>query len=247
VTRIRLISAALAIAALAAPSAAAEAKVSVSFANGLLKVQSGKRPDRVTVFCNEGGLVKLNGRDPRTGPVECSAVTEVNALMGGGNDRVNLFGVDGRFGQRDFPGFGLGTGTAAALGPGDDRYVGSPTAFNLVFGGGGNDRASGGALRDLLQGGRDNDVLGGGDANDVLVGGAGRDTASGGPADDLVSGNPGDDLLRGGDGNDLIGGGLGMDRLLGGVGDDRLVGGRQKDRLDGGPGNNEVSQGGSAK
>ena len=246
VTRIRLISAALAIAALAAPPAA-EAKVSITFANGLLKIKSGKRADRAVVFCNEGGLVKVNARDPRIGPVECSAVNEVNALMGGGNDRVNLFGVDGRFGQRDLPGFGLGTGAAAALGPGDDRYVGSPSAFNLVFGGSGNDRASGGAIRDLLQGGGDNDKLLGGDGNDVLVGGAGADTASGGPGDDLVSGNAGDDLLRGGAGNDLIGGGLGMDRLFGGPGDDRLIGGRQKDRLDGGPGNNEIFQGGPKK
>lgn len=242
-----ILAAALAVVSMASLPAAAEAKVSVTFANGLLKIQSGKRADRAAVFCNEGGLVKVNALDPRIGPVECSRVTEVNALMGAGNDRVNLAGVDGRFGQRDFPGFGQGTGAAAALGPGDDRYSGSASAFNLVIGGEGADRATGGALRDLLQGGRDMDRIAAGDGNDVLVGGAGADTASGGPADDLISGNSADDLLTGGAGNDLLGGGLGMDRLLGGDGDDRLVGGPEKDRLDGGAGTNEVFQGGPRK
>lgn len=245
---LRLIfAAALAVISMAALSPAAEAKVRVTFVNGLLKIQSGKRADRATVFCNEGGLVKVNARDPRIGPVECLKVNEVNAFMGAGNDRVNLSGVDGRFGQRDFPGFGQGTGTAAALGPGNDRYIGSASAFNLVFGGVGADRAIGGALRDLLQGGLDMDRIAAGDGNDVLVGGAGADTASGGPADDLISGNSGNDLLRGDDGNDLVGGGLGMDRIFGSAGDDRLIGGPQKDTIDGGAGTNEIFQGGPKK
>ncbi|MGH2956166.1 MAG: calcium-binding protein [Solirubrobacterales bacterium] len=243
--RLRLITAAaLAVVSAAALPAATEAKVSIRFANGLLKIHSGKRADRATVACNAGGLVKVNARDPRAGPVECSQVAEVNALMGAGNDRVNLSGIDGRFGRRDLPGFGQGTGAAAALGAGNDRLTGSFAAFNLAFGGSGNDRLLGGGVRDLLQGGGDNDKLAGRDGNDVLVGRAGADKGAGGPGDDLISGNAGDDRLMGGPGNDLIGGGLGIDRLFGGLGDDRLVGGPQKDRLNGGGGNNEVFQDG---
>ena len=243
----RLTLGVLAVAALAAGVAPAEAKIRSSFANGILTVKGGKKADRVRVACAADGLVKVNGRDPRGGPISCSAVSEVDAVTRGGNDRVNLSGVDGRFGVRDFPGFGTGTGAAASLGPGNDRYVGSATAFNLVLGGGGRDFGKGGASRDSMSGGAGDDAFSSLGGNDVLVGQAGDDTLNGGPGDDLLSGNSGDDRLNGGAGADLLSGGLGMDRLRGGPGDDVLVGGPQKDRLDGGGGNNKVSQGGKKK
>jgi hypothetical protein len=242
----RLILAALAVLVLTGV-APAEAKIRSSFANGILTAQGGKKPDRIRVACAADGLVKVNGRDPRGGPVNCSGVSEVDAVTRGGNDRVNLSGVDGRFGVRDFPGFGTGTGAAASLGPGNDRYVGSATAFNLVLGGGGSDFGKGGASRDSMQGGGDHDVFSTLGGRDVLVGQAGPDSLNGGPDDDLVSGSSGDDRLTGGAGADLLAGGLGMDRLRGGPGDDELVGGPQKDRLNGGGGNNKVSQGGPKK
>jgi Ca2+-binding RTX toxin-like protein len=240
----RLTAVALALAVLGLTSSPAEAKVSIKFANGLLKIDSGRKGDRAAVFCNGQGLVKVNNRDPRIGPVECSKVVEVNAVMRAGNDRVKFAGIDARFGQRQLPGFGQGTGAAAALGPGNDRLTGSAAAFNLGFGGGGRDRLSGGASRDLLQGGKDDDVIVGGGGGDVLVGGSGADRIAGGAGDDQLFGNADDDRLKGGPGADLLAGGLGMDRLFGGPGDDRLIGGPGKDKLKGGPGKNEVFQDG---
>jgi hypothetical protein len=236
-------SAALAAGLLTAGAQAAEAKVTSSVSGHLLTVRGGKAAERVAVVCS-GGVVKVNGKDPRTGPVPCSRISEVDAVMGAGNDRVNLSGVGTAtgFGQRDLEGFGTGTGAAAQLGRGNDRYVGGISAFNLVIGGAGSDRLIGGALRDHLEGGADRDKINGRGGRDVLLGNADADTIGGGAGDDLLSGNAGDDLLNGGDGDDLIGGGLGMDRLLGGAGNDRLIGGPQKDRLNGGAGTNQLIQ-----
>jgi Ca2+-binding RTX toxin-like protein len=226
----------------ASHAAIAQAKISSSFDGAILTIHSGKQSDHVTVGCSDDGLVRLNGKDPAFGQLACSVVGEVDTRMGAGNDRVNLAGVGKSFGARDFPGFGHGTGAAAQLGPGNDRYVGSGAAFNLVLGGPGNDHASGGGLRDQLSGGPGNDILVGLAGNDVMLGQSGNDRVLGGDGDDLLSGNAGNDFLSGAGGQDLIGGGAGMDRLLGGPGDDNLVGGPGKDRLNGGPGNNTVVQ-----
>jgi Ca2+-binding RTX toxin-like protein len=235
--------AALAAAVLAIPSVA-QAKVRASLSGSLLTVTGGKGSDHITVVCTNG-VVKVNGKDPRTGAIACSKVSEVDAVTGGGNDRVDLSGVgpDAGFAQRDLPGgFGHGTGAAAVLGQGSDRYVGGASAFNLVLAGTGDDRMSGGRVRDSLQGGSGNDSAVGGAGRDVLLGNSGNDKLNGGADDDLLSGNAGDDLLTGGAGADLIGGGAGMDRLFGGPGPDQLIGGADKDRLNGGPGNNTLVQ-----
>lgn len=234
--------AAIATTLVATHAAVAEAKIGSSFAGQILTIHSGKHSDRVAVGCSAEGLVKINGRDPAFGQLSCSVVGEVDTRMGGGNDRVNLSGVGKGFGGRDFPGFGHGTGAAAQLGPGDDRYVGSGAAFNLVLGGPGNDHASGGGQRDQLAGGPGNDILAGLAGDDVMLGQAGNDRLLAGDGDDLLSGNAGNDLLSGGGGADLIGGGAGVDRMLGGPGDDNMVGGPGKDKLSGGPGNNTLVQ-----
>lgn len=223
---------------------AAHAKVGSSVSGGLLKVRGGKHSDRITVECRNGS-VKVNGKDPRTGAVACSRVSEVDVTSGPGNDRVDLSGVgpDSGFGQRDLPGgFGHGTGCGVQLGDGNDTYSGGKSCFNLVFGGRGSDRISGGNGRDELVGGADNDTLAGGPGNDILVGNSGRDRLKGGAGDDLLSGNSGNDVLIGGAGNDELGGGLGDDQLFGGPGDDRLIGGPGKDTLSGGTGNNTLIQ-----
>jgi Ca2+-binding RTX toxin-like protein len=222
---------------------AAAAKVRSSVAsNGILTIRGGKPSDRVRVICTAQKLVKVNGKDPRTGPAACSAVSEVDAVTGAGNDRVNLSGVGPDFGTRELPGFGHGTGAAGLLGPGRDRYIGAPTAFNLAFGGTDNDHLNGGTLRDQIEGGPGDDTGSGAGGRDVMLGNAGDDFLIGGLDDDLISGNAGDDFLSGGLGADLLGGGLGMDELFGGEGDDQLIGGPQKDRLHGGPGTNSLIQ-----
>jgi Ca2+-binding RTX toxin-like protein len=224
--------------------AASQGKVRAQVSGQLLVVSGGKGSDRVTVSC-VGGLVKVNGKDPRTGAVACSRISEVDALTGDGNDRVDLSGVgsDAGFGQRDLPGgFGHGTGAAGDLGDGQDRYIGGRSAFNLVLAGSGDDNMAGGRLRDSLQGGSGNDRASAGAGRDILLGNAGNDKLNGGTDDDLLSGNAGDDLLTGDAGADLLGGGAGMDGLFGGPGPDELIGGAGKDRLNGGPGNNKLVQ-----
>jgi Ca2+-binding RTX toxin-like protein len=238
----RLMPLALAAIATLALSPSAQAKVSSSFASQILTVQGGKNSDRVVVICNAADNVEVNGRDPGGGALPCSKVAEVDALTGGGNDRVNLSGIDGRFGKSNFPGFGDGTGAAASTGAGNDTFIGSAVAFNLFLGGSGDDTAGGGTLRDNLTGGAGNDHLAGQDGNDLLLGKAGADGLSGGPGNDLISGNSQDDRAQGGAGDDVIGGGLGIDRLAGGPGNDRLIGGPGKDRLNGGGGQNTVIQ-----
>jgi Ca2+-binding RTX toxin-like protein len=210
----------------------------------LLTVTGGKGADRVTVVCSALGQVKVNGKDPRTGAVACAHVSEVDALMSAGNDRVNLAGVgaDAGFGQRDLPGFGHGTGAAGDLGSGNDRYVGGQSAFNLVLAGPGADNVTGGPVRDQLQGGSGSDRLAAGGGRDVLLGKSGNDKLIGGIDDDLLAGNGGNDLLMGGAGADWLGGGAGRDRLSGGPGPDHLVGGPGRDRLKGGAGNNTLAQ-----
>jgi Ca2+-binding RTX toxin-like protein len=222
----------------------AEAKVRATVSGQLLVLKGGKAADRVKVACS-AGLVKVNGKNPRTGPAACAHISEVDALTGDGDDRVDLSGVGSArgFGQRDLPaGFGRGTGCAGALGSGDDRYVGGGSCFNLIIAGRGNDRARGGALRDQITGGNDADKVTSLGGRDILIGNAGNDKLNAGADDDLLSGNSGDDLLLAAAGTDLLGGGPGIDRLFGGPGPDQLIGGPAKDRLNGGPGNNTLVQ-----
>jgi len=232
------------LAALLIVAPAAHAKVRSTVSGQLLVARGGKAADRVRVVCN-AGQVKVNGKNPRTGPVACSRISEVDVLTGAGNDRVDLSGVgseDG-FAQRDLPGgFGHGTGCGAALGSGDDRYIGGSSCFNLVLAGRGDDHARGGILRDQITGGSGNDQVTSFAGRDILVGNSGNDKLNGGTDDDLLSGNTGDDTLRGAAGADLLGGGPGMDRLFGGPGPDQLIGGPGMDRLNGGSGNNTLVQ-----
>jgi Ca2+-binding RTX toxin-like protein len=236
--------AAFAAALLAGRAAVAQAKVTSSVNGSLLTVAGGKGSDRIKVIC-AGGLVQVDGKSPRSGAVSCSNVSEVDAVTGSGNDRVDFSGVgpDSGFGQRDLPGgFGHGTGAAADLGDGSDRYVGGSSAFNLVLAGPGNDRMRGGRFRDSLQGGSGNDAATAGAGRDILLGNSGNDKLNSGADDDLLSGNAGNDVLIGGPGTDLLGGGAGVDRLFGGPGSDTPIGGPGKDRLNGGPGHNSLVQ-----
>jgi Ca2+-binding RTX toxin-like protein len=235
---------ALAAALFVIPAGTAHAKVRASVSGQLLTVSGGKGVDRVKVVCS-AGQVKVNGKNPRTGAVACSRIFEVDALTGDANDRVDLSGVGSvpGFGQRDLPGgFGHGTGCGAALGSGNDRYVGGASCFNLVLAGRDDDRVRGGALRDQITGGSGGDNVTSLGGRDILIGNAGNDKLNAGADDDLLSGNSGDDVLLGAAGTDLLGGGPGMDRLFGGPGPDQLIGGPGKDRLNGGPGNNTLIQ-----
>lgn len=230
------LAAALVAAALTAGVAApAEAKLKTAVVKRVLQVQGSKASERVRVVCRNGN-VKVNGANPKGGAVPCGRVVEVDAAMGGGKDVIDFSGIRGEFGEARFPGFGVATGTAAIGGGGNDRFIPSRAAFNLFYGEGGKDRASGGPARDILSGGPGDDKLNGAGGRDSVLGGGGDDRLVGASAADLLSGGKGDDSLFGGPGADVLGGGPGRDLLKGGPGRDRLLGGPGRDKLRGGPG-----------
>ncbi|MBA3031742.1 MAG: hypothetical protein FP818_01480, partial [Rhodocyclaceae bacterium] len=86
---------------------------------------------------------------------------------------------------------------------------------DVIYAGGGNDRAWGDAGNDIIFGEAGNDKLNGNEGNDILLGGNN---------DDKLWGNEDDDYLDGGDGIDELQGGIGNDILIGGKGDDTLFG-----------------------
>lgn len=235
------LSAACACLLLAAPTAS-QAKVRASVAGRLLTIEGGRHGNRVKVLCDAAGNVKINARDPRSGAVACSTVAEIDVLMGRGKDRVDLTGVNSRFGQTDFHGFGHGTGCAAKLGAGDDTYLGCPSGFNLVDGGPGDDRITGGDAADLIYGDPGNDAIRGLGGKDVLVSGKGNDRIFGGSGDDVIEGGPGGDVIRAGPGDDVIVDGPGDDRVFTGPGDDKVFAGPGHDRIFAGP-NDQIHAG----
>ena len=105
---------------------------------------------------------------------------------------------------------------------GDDLICGGPTqgkrfrGQEILVGGPGNDRISGGRGREQTIGGEGHDTLSGGPGRDVLWGNNGNDRLVGGPGYDALYGEAGDDRLIGGRGYDTLFGGLGDDRLVGG-------------------------------
>jgi Ca2+-binding RTX toxin-like protein len=229
------LAAGAALAALA-PAAPALGKATTTFKGGVLSIEGGDGNDRVVVRCGSDSNALVNGKQVKGGPIPCAKVVEINARMGAGRDVVDYSAVGAGFGKTRFEGFGVGTGAAALLGPGDDRYIASASAFNLVFGEAGNDRGNGGGARDILRGDAGDDVLNGAGGRDSMIGSGGDDRVSGGSGADILSGNAGNDLLLGAAGADVMGGGTGMDRLRGGGGRDQLFGGAGKDKLNGGGG-----------
>ena len=242
-TALRLTSAPLiALALLAGAAPVAEAKLETSFSGRVLNIVGDNGDDQVAVRCAAEATVKVNGANPKGGPLACSRVVEINATTGGGNDVVDFGGVTDAFGEANFPGFGKGTGAAAVLGAGNDRYIPSADAFNLVYGEDGKDRIRGGPRRDLLSGGSGNDVIHGGAGRDTLLGNGGDDKLFGEEGADTITGGGGNDRLVGGPGADFLGGGAGRDKLFGGPGNDKLVGGPGADILRGGSGKNKLIQ-----
>jgi Ca2+-binding RTX toxin-like protein len=225
-----------------APAAIAK-KPRVNYSGArVLTVTGGDRDNQISVYCAADGNVRVNNRNPVGGAVGCGHIAEIDVISKGGDDVIRLGGVDSRFGEAEFEGFGKGTGVAVIGGLGADRVVGSNSAFNLILGEEGADKASGGRRRDILSGGAGNDRLAGRGGPDRLLGKVGKDKLNGGSGPDLLSGNGGNDFLFGSGGGDLLGGGPGMDRLRGGRGPDTLVGGLDRDSLAGGPGRDHLYQ-----
>lgn len=136
-------------------------------------------------------------------------------------------------------------------GDGTDTVVG---AVGRVLGGPFDDVITGSDLPDVLYGGLGSDRVSGGGGADVLVAGVlqpdtedisdpAANVLLGGPGDDIAEGDDGDDLLRGGGGHDLLRPAGGADHSHGGPGADEIddhvtpAGGQV---LDGGPGRDAV-------
>ena len=133
---------------------------SFNAAAGVLSIFSDNLDNTVTVSRNAAGNILING----------GAVP-----VAGGNPTVANTAL--------IQAFGLGGNDNLLL----DQSLGALPAANL-FGGGGNDTATGGSGGDQIFGQGDNDVLLGGGGFDFLFGGAGNDTLTGGDADDQVFG-----------------------------------------------------------
>ncbi|MEC8664716.1 MAG: calcium-binding protein, partial [Pseudomonadota bacterium] len=120
-------------------------------------------------------------------------------------------------------------------GAGND-YIGENYTVNAgskIYGYGGDDYISAGAMDDRVEGGAGDDTILGGSGHDALLGDGGNDRIEGGAGNDWIIGGTGSDMLFGQGGNDKIEGSDGKDFLFGGNGDDTLYGGNHNDYLDG--------------
>ena len=190
-------------------------------------MKGGKGIDWVRLACDAGqAKVERQGRRKESDP-------PVSDFRGGrsdrrGNDQVVLSGLgsDDESAARPSGGFGHGTGCGAALGSGDDHFIGGgfcsprpPQVRGMIM--------PGAASWDQITGGSGDDQVTSFSGRDILIGNSGNDKLNGGTDDDLLSGNSGDDLLRGAAGADLLGGRAGRGPAL------RRPGSRSADRRPG--------------
>ncbi|WP_152612914.1 calcium-binding protein [Tateyamaria sp. ANG-S1] len=136
-------------------------------------------------------------------------------------------------------------------GEGDDFFsaqgatagtVGLTDNVNL-FGGEGDDTLLGGVSSDLLSGDGGHDSINGWHGDDAIFGGAGNDALNGQSGDDTLLGGDGADVVHAGGGDDQVSGGDSADTLRGNEGDDTLDGGAGNDSLIGGNGEDVIRGG----
>jgi hypothetical protein len=243
------------VAALALPSAASAATVSLTGGVATFAATAGEA-NHVTVsrvsgylLFDDSGVTSMTagaGCSPAgTQKVACPelGVTAISADLGDGNDYLYEYTTF----------YGVSLPTTVFAGAGTD-YVRTS---------GGADTISGGAGADNLGGGGGDDTIDGNEGADVVSGGSGTDTVTystrtapvtvtladglandgeAGEGDKLdatvevVDGGDGDDHLTGGDAANELVGGAGADTLAGAGGDDLLDGGSGVDSYDGGAG-----------
>jgi Ca2+-binding RTX toxin-like protein len=147
------------------------ATVTSGFSAGVLTVASDGG-DVITVGCTgAGGNVLVNGANPGSGAVACSAVTQLAVSGGPGANAIDILGASSAT-------FTALTVRSVDAGAGADSIEGSPGA-------------------DLLIGGGEADVINGNAGNDTVFLGEGDDTFVWDPGDgsDVVEGQAGSDLL----------------------------------------------------
>jgi Ca2+-binding RTX toxin-like protein len=219
---------------------------------GVDSISGGTATDDSDIIDGESGSDWVNYGD-RTDPVTVDLTkSTVGVTAGSCNDAAEFVNGDVAGGEADC----INAVENAALGTGDDTFVGS--AFNnTVEPGGGQNVLSGAGGSDTLDYsvGYDAGVtvnLAGGAASDdaidafenvigtafadSITGDDGSNTLKSRKGNDNVRGGAGDDTVKAGAGNDLVRGGTGDDDLWGQKGNDALNGGKGSDFCKGGPG-----------
>lgn len=202
--------------------------------------------DAATVTFAADGVATFNFPDPTA-----NDANDVDSFVGSaGNDIVR----------------GAAASMGYNLGAGDDTFVGTNTANEIVLGGAGNDSIAlgdnnlgpavvinhenflGSQLATAEAAGNtaavkftnfDAMLTGTGTSavNAATFNGAVGAYADGGAGDDVITSGAGNDILVGGTGNDSVSGGAGNDIMAAGAGDDILSGGAGIDVMLGGAGN----------
>jgi uncharacterized delta-60 repeat protein len=186
----------------------------VQLVGGTLHITGTPDHDRI-VFGIFGAELQVTFNRTDRVRVPLASVTGINALLGDGDDWIDLEAVS-------IPATvngGLGIDFISG-GQGNDSLVGGGGARDNLFGRGGDDTLVGGDGDDGLSAGSGNDSLLGQAGDDILSGEDGQDTILAGTGDDRAYGQDGNDSIEGGDGNDQLDGGEGTDTLAGGSGDD---------------------------
>jgi Ca2+-binding RTX toxin-like protein len=166
------------------------APIDWGFAAGTLGIIGGDAAENVSVQCvNDMVIITVDGQNIETA-VPCIEVESIQIDMGGGNDTVDLSGVDGI----SFRGLDPGAQGGSRI------KVHGDAGNDWLFGDGGDDRIEAQAGNDYISGGNGNDSLAGEIGNDTLVGGTGANVLIGGQNDDTLVAGPGADDMRGGSG-----------------------------------------------
>ncbi len=201
-------AAALAIALLAAPTAAETA--------GQIVVFGSESGSHLTVS-TDGGKITVEGNMGRA-PLGCRLVQghRVAVCPIAGSDRFELdMGPAGDFVEVVKP---LPLSLTVHLGAGSDKFIGNGERDTCYSEGSRRNRCVGGPGNDICITGNQNSDCVGGAGNDYCQTGAGSDGCWGGPGNDVCYMGPGEDGCHGEGGNDELYGGPGADQLYGGTG-----------------------------
>ena len=257
----------LAAAGVTVVAAPAHAAITGVVDSGVLTVSSDGASDTMVFTCTASGFL-VNGVQPTGSNVPCNGTTSLTVLGNGGDDVIDISGLNGT--STDGITVDAGDGNDHVTGGG---FITGNTNLVTITGGPGNDTMIGNRS-EIVRGGPGDDVLSDFGVSDQLLDGeAGTDTYV---YDLSFAGNIGIDLtpLNGGlvvqvaggagqffswasieavnlvmnAGNNTVNSFAfdGTSKVLAGGGNDTLIGGDSADQLDGGPGDDTVEGGAGA-
>lgn len=223
------------------PAGPANAAVQVTYKQGVLTVEGGNADDTIVIACT-GGLIKVNGMDPASGPKPCANVERIVVRSGAGNDQIDADGL--------LLGFFPSLERISAFGEaGNDWYHGGQTFPDTFVGGSGNNSIQylGGTpgtftlTNTKLSAFGDVDTIADvGYVYFTLPNGTNTLNASAFGGHILALGGTGNDSLTGTAMGDDLRGGAGINTLNAGKGDDLLYDGGGTDAYNAGPGDDAI-------